>query len=100
MKTDVEFRCPKCGALSNEHGDPKKDDCCQDADGPSCNGFLCECDDDGTELHGTTYAYPCPEANCYHCGWGGKFPKPPGKWPPWTKKAIEAGWKPPEGWQP
>ena len=87
----IKFECPKCGATPNEHG---KGDCRN----RYCMGFVCECDGDTAETHGDSYSDPCPNANCDHCGWFGKFPKPPGKILPWEKKALEAGWTPPVGW--
>lgn len=98
-KLKVEWNCPRCGAKPNECGRPEKAErgVCG---GKHCMGFLCNCDGDTPPEHGETYDHPCTEAGCGHCGWGGTFPKMPGKWPTWTKKALAAGWTPPEGWQP
>lgn len=95
--SNIEWKCPKCGATANSCGKEIDDPLCG---GSSCTGFICECDTDTDDEHGNHWTNPCPNANCYHCGWGGSFPKKPGKMPPWAKKALEAGWKPPEGWQP
>lgn len=100
----VPWACPKCGATVVKHGRGGPG-ACQYRQSKSCMGFLCECLDNGEEgtdtaTHGDSYLEPCRHANCYHCGWGGVFPKPPGKMPPWAKKAIEAGWMPPAGWAP
>ena len=64
----IEWRCPKCGADANEHG---KGECISRQS--SCMGFICECEGDSGDDHGTEKEI-CPHANCYHCGWGGKFP--------------------------
>ena len=91
--TGLKFKweCPKCGAKPNTHGNGGKKSCQYDGHGV-CNGFLCECTGDA-DMH--SYAAPCPDANCYHCGWGGTFPVPPKSALPWEKKALEAGWTPP-----
>jgi len=60
---------------------------------------LCDCDDDTSATHGETHADPCPNAHCYHCGWQGKFPRPPRNMKPWEKTALAAGWTPPAGWE-
>lgn len=63
--------------------------------------FLCECWDvyddfvDSKE-HGHAFADPCTNAVCHHCGWHGTFPTLPKKAAPWEKKALAAGWTPPE----
>lgn len=93
----IEWKCPKCGAKAHEHGPNRKERCEYNPGGKECEGFLCECSDEGGEQHGLTHADPCPEANCYCCGWGGTFPLP-AKAKGWEKKALEAGWTPPEGW--
>lgn len=71
----VKWACPKCGADAGKHGKGGRDEC-QYARGSltECGGFICECDDDGGGTHGTTLKDPCPQANCYHCGWGGTYP--------------------------
>lgn len=95
----IEFKCPKCNAPPNEHGKGGTDKC-KDLQGrrndSGCNGLLCECDDDGGEGHGESFENPCPEAHCYHCGWGGTFPVKPKGLQAWEKKALDAGWTPPE----
>ena len=98
----VPWACPKCGAKANKHGKGGASACQYNGEGPDCCGFLCECmtDDPG---HGDTADNPCPEANCYHCGWGGTFPVPTfdaKKLKGWAKQAYDAGWKPPAGWKP
>lgn len=98
---DVKWECPKCGADPNGHGakGPARE-CCE---GRSCMGFVCECETPESfndEKHGYNIAKACPSANCYCCGWGGKFPKLPAKMPPWAKKALAEGWTAPEGWTP
>jgi hypothetical protein len=91
----VEWCCPKCGADADKHG---KGTCNHmlGTDYTECQGFICECDDeyDG-EDHGTTFADPCHNANCYHCGWGGVFPPKPKGLQAWEKKALDVGWTPP-----
>lgn len=93
----IKWECPKCSARPNHHGKGGASRC-RYTDGllKACNGFLCECEDD--EEHVGSYANPCPEANCYHCGWGGKFPTKPKGIQPWERKALDAGWMPPSGW--
>lgn len=82
------WACPKCGAPPNACG---KGDCL--SHGENCCGLLCECDSDSNEgvSHGTL-ADTCPLANCYHCGWGGKYPVKPKGLLPWEKRALELGW--------
>ncbi len=92
----IEWRCPRCSAPHDEHGEGE----CSWRHGETCGGFLCECidTDDGSELpdHGVTFGNPCPTARCYHCGWEGTFPKTPKKLQPWEKRALAEGWTPPE----
>lgn len=93
----MKWACPKCGAEPDKHG---KGACCAASVGPCCDGFLCDCDDDGTTPdHGETHAHPCPSAKCYHCGWEGKFPRPSRNMKAWEKAALAAGWTPPSGWE-
>lgn len=94
-----EWNCPKCGAGANEHGAGGRDKCNEGA--TSCQGFICECDPRDNAAseqddHGTSLTNPCREANCYHCGWGGTFPKNPKGLQTWEKKALDAGWTMPE----
>ena len=90
----VKWACPKCGAEAQEHGKGGVSKCMS---APlSCEGLLCECEEDTAVGHGNTLADPCRNANCYHCGWGGTFPRAPKKAAPWEKKALAAGWVPPE----
>ena len=89
----VPWACPKCGSKPGHHG---KGECLDSGHGP-CQGLVCECpieDDSSDNLpdHGETFAHPCPNANCYHCGWGGTIPQKPKGLQPWEKKALEAGW--------
>lgn len=95
----IKWACPKCGADANKHGKGGEDKCQEGRHGSECQGFLCECDNNepGAD-HGQTHEDPCPEANCYHCGWGGVFPPKPAKLKGWAKTAWEAGWRPPAGW--
>ena len=93
---NFDWNCPKCGADANKCGKKPTDMCDGKHGDESCMGFICECDTENVdEAHGQSLEYPCPEANCYHCGWGGKFPKPPRGLQAWEKKALEAGWTPP-----
>ena len=69
MKNEEKWACPKCGADANEHGKGV----CSAPGGGVCMGFICECEGDSDDKHGTE-AEPCPLATCYHCGWGGQFP--------------------------
>lgn len=95
-KTRVKWACPQCGSEPEKHGKGGASKCDYDRHG-SCVGFLCECDDhDSDRDHGMTFSDPCPNANCYHCGWGGEFPVKPKGIQPWEKKALEAGWVMPE----
>lgn len=100
MADGTKWACPKCGAKANAHGKGGIDACKDRYASPSeCNGFLCECDVETEETHGETYADPCPYARCHHCGWEGKFPRPPRSMKPWEKTALAAGWTPPVGWE-
>lgn len=97
-KIAIPFQCPKCGAKPQKHGSGA----CQDNPN-DCEGFICECGDYLDNLvavekedHGETFSNPCHFAHCYHCGWGGTFPKKPKGLLPWEKKALEAGWTPSE----
>lgn len=103
-----EWRCPRCRAINNHHGDGE---CRNTAVGAAslCDGLVCECWewDPDRELraqlsdHGTSLANRCENAVCYHCGWNGELPKlpfDPTKLKGWAKKAYDAGWRPPDGW--
>jgi hypothetical protein len=93
----VPWACPSCGTTSRGHKKSKKlDEACES--GGSCGGFICDCPDPTTATHGASLADPCPDAQCYHCGWRGIFPQPPKKMLPWEKKALSAGWAPPAWW--
>jgi len=96
-----EFKCPKCEALSNQHGKGGAERCRENlrsmSYGPDCLGLICECgvedcprseEDD----HGIALSNPCEGAHCYHCGWEGTVPVKPKGLLPWEKKALEAGW--------
>lgn len=98
MADKTKWACPKCGADANEHGDKKKSICGDSRGG--CMGFICECESDTDSDHGDSPATACPNANCYHCGWGGTFPPAPLNLKGWAKTAWAAGWRPPAGWQP
>lgn len=102
---ETKWACPKCGATPSEHGRNECRDMISRLHSPDrCLGFVCECcecvEDEDDNEHGATLAKPCHAAVCWHCGWHGTFPKPPGRIPAWAKKALEAGWTPPEGWMP
>lgn len=91
----IDWKCPKCGVTETgcEGKDIKKR--CMNNSVANCMGFICECDWDGDDDEHGTHKDPCPEANCYHCGWGGKFPIGPAGIMDWEQKALDAGWKPP-----
>ena len=96
---NFEFKCPKCDAPPHACGKGGREKC--EYGSSPCEGFICECDpfdcpESEQENHGTSLENPCHEANCYHCGWGGKHPKAPKGLQAWEKKALEAGWKMPE----
>lgn len=93
---NIEWKCPKCQAPANEHGKGGREKCEYDQGGADCQGLLCECDHDTGEDHGASFKDPCPNANCYHCGWGGTFPVKPKGLQAWEKKALDAGWSMPE----
>jgi hypothetical protein len=59
---------------------------------------VCECWDerDESDTHGETFADPCTNANCYCCGWRGTVPPKPKGLQAWERKALDAGWTPPE----
>jgi hypothetical protein len=88
---DIKWECPKCHAQANAHGKGGRDECAGRG-ALSCPGFICECEDEGSEDHGTSFANQCPEARCYHCNWSGTFPAKPKGLLPWEKKALTAGW--------
>jgi hypothetical protein len=95
-KVTFKWACPKCGADANKHGKGGVEKCTDRISGTQqCLGFICECENDTEDSHGTTVDDPCREANCYHCGWGGTFPVMPKGLQAWEKKALEAGWSPP-----
>lgn len=95
----VNWACPKCEAEPEIHGDGGIETCQARKPYRECGGFLCECDDLGIDKdHGETFASPCENAVCHHCGWFGQFPVVPRKAQAWEKKALAAGWTPPEGW--
>jgi len=86
------FKCPKCGAEPQEHG---KGRCLNDD--RTCDGLICECSSEefpeSEEAdHGESFTNLCTNANCYHCGWGGKVPQKPKGLQAWEKKALDAGW--------
>jgi hypothetical protein len=97
----MKWECPKCGAEPDKHGRGK---CITPGHlhagfGSSCSGFLCECDANdvfGDLEHGESLAKPCNEARCHHCGWEGTFPVAPKGMQAWEKKALAAGWSPPD----
>jgi hypothetical protein len=79
------WRCPKCGVGAHEHPKGmKRPKSCVEEYGSECEGLLCECDqcendhdpdsDPDAEDHGLNAGNPCANANCYHCGWGGRIP--------------------------
>lgn len=88
------WKCPKCSAPANGCG---KGGQCR---GGACLGLLCECPSGGGGSKHGTESDPCPNANCYHCEWGGVFPPPKFKLKGWAKTAWDAGWRPPAGWSP
>lgn len=64
----AKWACPRCGAEPNEHGKGV----CRSIVG-ACMGFICDCEVDTDDDHGTEKD-PCLNAACYHCSWGGEFP--------------------------
>jgi len=91
----IEFQCPKCGASTEVCS---KD--CERRRG-TCPGFVCECDDYDSGPHrgpdhGESFANACSCACCGCCGWSGTFPQKPKGLQAWEKKALEAGWCPPD----
>lgn len=96
----ITWACPKCEAQAGGHGQGR---CGSDSD--PCDGFICQCDYDDiprptsmTEAsdHGNNFTNICHNATCDHCGWEGSFPVKPKGLQAWEKKALEAGWVPPE----
>lgn len=96
----IPFVCPRCKAKPNAHGTvgryAKSEHSWRRED--YCEGVLCECEFDTGDGHGESFADPCQNAYCHCCGWGGRLPTMPRKALPWEKKALEAGWTPPAGW--
>lgn len=93
----IKWACPKCGADANKHGKGGREKC-KDRHGSNdaCNGLLCECDAEENDTHGESFETPCTNAVCHHCGWEGTFPAKPKGLQAWEKRALEAGWTPPE----
>lgn len=96
------WKCPKCEAPCNGHGKGGQETCTDRMSGRNgaCMGLICECDGDQCPAslepdHGHVLSNPCEEALCYHCGWGGTYPKAPKGLQAWEKKALAAGWVPP-----
>jgi hypothetical protein len=94
-KLKIEFKCPKCGTTPEGCSGKTRQQCKDSMRGSSCGGFVCECEVD-TEEHGESFVDVCRDAHCYHCGWRGSFPVKPKGLQAWEKKALEAGWSPPE----
>lgn len=110
---DSYWRCPKCNAPAHGHGKTVSHVC--DGEGSTCEGMICECELDTGPSHGKPED-PCPNATCYHCGWGGQLPSKavvaqwkrdeaakkidPKTLTGWAKEAWTAGWRPPVGWKP
>lgn len=98
-KVPDTWRCPQCKAPTHKHG---SGECL--ARGTDCEGLICECYvETNAKTHGYSDDDPCPNAACYHCGWGGTVPPPPfdpAKLKGWAKTAWAAGWRPPAGWTP
>lgn len=94
----ARWACPKCDSAPGQHGTGGKERCQYDTSSKSsCYGFVCECDSEDNPAseaddHGLSFANPCDQANCYHCGWGGKMPVRPKGLQAWERKALEAGW--------
>ena len=75
MNIDDFWRCPNCGAGAGEnHGglgvSIHLEEVCKERMG-SCEGMICDCDNEGGPEHGTA-SDPCSNAFCTHCGWAGK----------------------------
>lgn len=78
-----EWKCPGCGGGRFDEHDAE--------------GLICDCDaKDCTDKHGETEDDACWNACCQMCDWSGKMLPPPKKALAWEKKALEAGWTPPE----
>lgn len=97
MTMNFEWVCPRCGAPHGGHGKGE----CEDILGSkkACQGLVCDCDDiDDFERpdHGVSFASICYCARCYHCDWEGSLPVKPKGLQPYEKKALEAGWTPPD----
>lgn len=72
MAIDPNWKCPKCEAPAHAHGKGGKEKCNETYE-TYCDGFICECDEECGNAHGTEEE-PCQNAVCYHCGWFGAFP--------------------------
>lgn len=105
-KPKMPWECPRCMAADG-HGEGGRDECRAGAE--SCEGLICECwenHEPGSAVykhteapdHGQVFDNICERAVCKHCGWSGRLPKAPAKLAAWEKKALEAGWTPPENW--
>lgn len=92
----IEWACPRCKATHEHCNNVNVKRFGEHKTGYSCSGFICECEcEDPSPDHGTA-ANPCPTAVCHHCEWRGVFPPRPRKLLAWEKKAIDAGWTPPD----
>lgn len=101
MSRKVKWACPRCGATpAGCKGAKKTIPLVEGHHLNTCMGFICECTHEIGENHGEDISDACHHALCYHCGWGGTFPPLLFKLTGWAKKAWDAGWRPPAGWQP
>ena len=103
MSDPIKWACPQCGTdYAGNHSSPEETEKCRHRSMAGCQ-FTCECDHDVAKEHGDSLADRCMNASCDHCGWYGEFPPIPWKkkdLPAWAKKALDAGWTPPKGWEP
>lgn len=98
----IPYACLRCKSKPNKHGTVPRYAKTEHGNRKDyCEGVLCQCPgDDVLETHGETFENPCLEAHCGCCGWGGRLPPLPKKMLPWERKALDAGWAPPDGWNP
>jgi len=86
------WRCPKCFAGYQTHGEGPCKYKRLPAQAIECEGLICKCGSDphNVRTHGMPSS-PCRKAHCHHCGWTGQFPVPLPKAPKVERDAKHLG---------